>query len=66
MKSSCTLIIVVDQKLLDLDGSLFQIVAKTQEILERCSIYKKVPRLGDELKAENQQERLAEAKGAWS
>ena len=26
----------------------------------------KVPRLGDEPKAENQQEKLVEAKGAWS
>ena len=30
---SCTLIMAVDQKLLDLDGSLLQTIAKTQENL---------------------------------
>ena len=59
----CTLIKAADQKLLDLAGSLFQTIAKTQEILERCSRYRKVPRLGDEPKAENQQEKLVEAEG---
>ena len=49
----CTLIMAVDQKLLDLAGSLLQTIAKTQENLGEMLKCRKVPRLGDEPEAEN-------------
>ena len=41
----------------------FKQLLRPKRILERCLRYRKVPRLGDEPKAENQQEKLVEAKG---
>ena len=41
----------------------FKEFPRPKKILEICSTYIKVPRLGDESKAKNQQEKLMEAEG---
>ena len=41
----------------------FKQLPRPKKILERCSRCRKVPRLGDEPEAKNQQEKLMEAEG---